>query len=104
MNILILGGLFALGIVALLLVVMLARGEQRSAKGTAEQMPSPVEPHPTSDPEVPAVPPSQRLTVPLNGRNTLVERDEQTANVQLIPVSQTGHPVWETGNSSYLKI
>ena len=92
MNILIPGGLFALGIAALLVVVVLARGEQRqhSAKGTAEQAPSPVEPPPASVPEVPAASPSQRLTVPLDGRNTLVERDEQAASVQLISVPQTG--------------
>ena len=91
-NILIIGGLFALGIVALLVVVVLARGEQRqySAKGTAEQAPSSVEAPPTGVPEVPAASPSQRLTVPLDGRNTLVERDEQAASVQLIPVPQTG--------------
>ena len=92
MNILILGGLFALGIVALLIVVVLARGEQRrnSAKGTAEQAPSPVEPPPTGEPLVPAASPEPRLTVPLDRRHTLVERDGQAASVQLIPVSQTG--------------
>ncbi len=99
MNILILGGLFALGIAAILVVVVLARGEQRqhSTKGTVEQAPSPVEPPPTGVPEVPAASPSQRLTVPLDGRNTLVERDEQAASIQLIPVSQTRNPVWGTG-------
>ena len=92
MNILILGGLFALGIVALLVVVVLARGGQRrnSAKGTAEQAPSPVEPPPTGWPPAPATSPEPRLTVPLDGRHTLVERDEQAVSVQLIPVSQKG--------------
>ena len=91
-NIFMPGGLFALGIVALLAVVVLARVEQRqhNAKRAAEQAPSPVEPPSTGVPEAPAASPEPRLTVPLDGRNTLVERDEQAANVQLIPVSQTG--------------
>jgi len=86
-NILIIGGLFALGIVAILVVVVLARGEQRQhtvrANGTGVQAPSPVEPHPTNVPEVPAASPSQKLTVPLDGRNTLVGLDEQPASVRL---------------------
>ncbi len=87
MNILILGGLFALGIVAILVVVVLARGEQRQhtarANGTGGQAPSPVEPPPTSVPEVPAISRSQRLTVPLDGAPTLVGLDEQSASVRL---------------------
>ena len=87
MNILILGGLFALGIVAILVVVVLARGEQRQhtarASGTGGQAPSPVEPPPTSVPEVPAISRSQRLTVPLDGAPTLVGLDEQPASVRL---------------------
>ncbi len=87
MNILILGGLFALGIVAILVVVVLARGEQRQrtarASGTGGQAPSPVEPHPASVPEVPAISRSQRLTVPLDGAPTLVGLDEQSASVRL---------------------
>ena len=89
MNILILGGLFALGIVAILAVVLLGRSEQRQptarANGTGVQPPALVESHPTSVPELPAASPSQRLTVPLpgddegplDGGNTLMGRDEQ---------------------------
>ncbi len=87
MNILILGGLFALGIGAILIVVVLARGEQGQnkarANGTGVQAPSPVEPHPASDPEVPAISRSQRLTVPLDWTPTLVGLDEQPASVRL---------------------
>jgi hypothetical protein len=86
-NILILGGLFALGIVAILVVVVLARGEQRQhtarANETGGQAPSPVEPSPTSVPEVPAISQSQRLTVPLDRAPTLVGFDEQSASVRL---------------------
>lgn len=87
MNILILGGLFALGIVAILVVVVLARGEQGQnkarANGIGVQAPSPVEPHPTSDPEVPAISRSQRLTVPLDRTPALVGLDEQPTSVRL---------------------
>jgi len=86
-NILILGGLFALGIVAILVVVVLARGEQRQhtarANGTGGPAPSPVEPHPTSDPEVPTISRSQRLTVPLDRAPALVGLDEHPASVRL---------------------
>jgi hypothetical protein len=86
-NILILGGLFALGIVAILVVVVLARSEhgqnKANANGTGVQAPSPVEPHPTSDPEVPAISRSQRLTVPLDRTPILVGLDEQSASVRL---------------------
>jgi hypothetical protein len=86
-NILILGGLFALGIVAILVVVVLARGEQGQnkarANGTGEQAPSPVEPHPTSDPEVPAISRSQRLTVPPDRTPALMGLDEQPTSVRL---------------------
>jgi hypothetical protein len=86
-NILILGGLFALGIVAILVVVVLARGEQGQnkvrANGTGVQAPSPVEPDSTSMPEVPVTSRSQRLTVPLDRTPTLVGLDEQSASVRL---------------------
>ncbi len=87
MNILILGGLFALGIVAILVVVVLARGEQGQnkvrANGTGVQAPSPVEPDSTSMPEVTVTSRSQRLTVPLDRTPTLVGLDEQLASVRL---------------------
>jgi hypothetical protein len=86
-NILIIGGLFALGIVAILGVVLLGRGEQRQhtarTNGTEVQAPSPVEPPPTSDPEVQAVSRSQRLTIPLDRTPTLVGLDEQPTSVRL---------------------
>jgi hypothetical protein len=86
-NILILGGLFALGIVAILVVVVLARGEQGQnkvrANGTGVQAPSPVEPDSTSMPEAPVTSRSQRLTVPLDRTPTLVGLDEQLASVRL---------------------
>jgi hypothetical protein len=86
-NILILGGLFALGIVAILGVLLLGRGEQGQnkaiANGTGVQVPSPVEPHPASDPEAPATSRSQRLTVPLDRTPTLVGLDEQSASVRV---------------------
>jgi hypothetical protein len=86
-NILILGGLFALGIVAILGVLLLGRGEQRQhtarANGTGGQAPSPVEPDPTSMPEVPVTSRSQRLTIPLDRTPTLVGLDEQSASVRL---------------------
>ena len=87
MNILILGGLFALGIVAILGVLLLGRGEQGQNKartdGTGGQAPSPVKPDPNSMPEVPAISRSQRLTVPLDRTPTLVGFDEQPASVRL---------------------
>jgi len=93
-NIFILGGLFALGIVAILGVLLLGRGEQRQHKARAnkvgEQAPSAAEPHPTSGPEVLEVTRSQRLTVPLDQTHTLVGLDKQTASVRPIPVPQTG--------------
>ncbi len=92
-NILILGGLFALGIAAILVVVVLARGEQPqqkvSAKETSVQAPALVEPQSTNVPEVPAASPSQRLTIPLDGENALVKRDERTASVRPISVPLT---------------
>lgn len=87
MNILILGGLFALGIAAILVVVVLARGEhgqnKANANGTGGQAPSPVEPDPTSMPEVPAISRSQRLTVPLDRTPTLVGLDDHQTSVRL---------------------
>jgi len=89
MNIFILGGLFALGIAAIVVIVVLARREQgqntASANGTAGQAPSSIESHPNSEPSVPATSPTQKLTIPLDQRNTLVGRDEQAVGVQLIP-------------------
>ena len=94
MNILILGGLFALGIIAILAVVGLARGEQRQRKPRADevgvQVPSPAEPHTTSDPEVPVASRSRKLTVPLDQTHSLVGPDGQSASVRLMPVPQTG--------------
>lgn len=87
MNILILGGIFALGIVAILGVLLLGRGEQGQNKARADgiggKAPSPVEPDPTSMPEVPVTSRSQRLTVPLDRTPTLVGLDEQPASVRL---------------------
>jgi len=100
-NILIIVGLFALGIVAVLGVVLLGRGEQRQkaarAKGTEGQAQAQVEPHPAGGPEVPAVSRSRKLTVPLDRTPALVGLDEQPARVRLIPVPQAGNPVWGTG-------
>lgn len=87
MNVLIIGGLFALGIVAILGVLLLGRGEQRQhtarTDGAGGQAPSPVEPHPTSDPKLLSVTRSRRLTVPLDRTPTLVGPDEQLASVRL---------------------
>ena len=87
MNILILGGLFALGIVALLAVAGLARGEQRQqqtrAKGAEAHAPSPGQPQAADGPEAPAAAQSQKLTVPLDRTKTLLRRDEQSAGVLL---------------------
>ena len=103
MNILILGGLFALGIVAILAVVLLGRNEQRPNTARVYKAevkaPATVEPHPASVPEMPAGSPSQMLTVPLDGRNTSMGLDQQPASVRPIPVPQTGiQPLHELAN------
>jgi len=85
-NILILIGLFALGIIAILAAVLLGRDEQgrrmARVKGSETQVLAPVETHPGGVPGVAATQ-AQRLTVPLDQTHVLGRRDEQPANVRL---------------------